>query len=135
MVGAAVLLAGCVEPFQARDEAAIREVMAGQEQAWDRGDIDAFMSGYADDICFIGRKGLTCGKEKVTANYRESYPDRSAMGDLTFGISEVKGAGGGHAWLTGTWQLQRTSDTLAGGFSLLWQKRTEGWRIIRDHSY
>ena len=109
--------------------------MAAQEAAWDRGDIRGFMRGYAEDICFIGKKGRTCGKEAVTLNYEKNYPDRAAMGDLRFVLHEVVPAGADHAWVTGTWELFRTADTLGGGFSLLWRKDTDGWHIIRDHTY
>lgn len=117
------------------DGTAIRQVMAEQEAAWDRGDIRGYMAGYAEDICFIGRRGRTCGKEAVTRNYEKNYPDRAAMGDLHFVLHEVLPAGGEHAWVTGTWELFRTADTLGGGFSLLWRNGPDGWRILRDHSY
>ncbi len=125
----------CTGPFTLEDDAAIRAVMAGQEAAWDQGDIPGFMEGYSDTVCFVSRMGTTCGRAAVTANYARNYPDKDAMGDLTFGIQEVLPAGGGHAWLTGTWRLTRASDTLDGGFSLLWVKEAEGWRIARDHTY
>lgn len=141
LLSAMGMVVGCGKPpapsqpsFTAVDEAAIRAVMAAQEQAWDAGDIDGFMEGYADSICFIGRK-MTCGKGRVTANYKERYPDRAAMGDLTFGITDLRDAGADHAWLTGTYQLTRIQDTLSGGFSLLWKRMPDGWRIVRDHSY
>ena len=129
------LVVACTPAFQPADEAAIRQVMAEQERAWDAGDIPAFMEGYADSVCFIGSKGRTCGREAVTANYLRSYPDQAAMGDLAFGITEVLPAGPSHAWCTGTWTLFRTADTIGGGFSLLWAKQAEGWRIVRDHTY
>lgn len=128
-------LAACQQPFAGQDEAAIRTVMADQEKAWDRGDITGFMQGYADSVCFISRKGRTCGKQAVTAHYFESYPDKAAMGDLDFGGLEVLGAGPDHAWCTGTWELRRAQDTIGGGFSLFWAKGPEGWRITRDHTY
>lgn len=109
--------------------------MAQQEAAWDRGDIPTYMEGYADDVCFTSGKGSTCGREAVTNNYLRKYPDKAAMGDLTFGIDELLPAGNGHAWLTGTWQLVRSADTLGGGFSLLWKNEGKNWRIVRDHSY
>lgn len=109
--------------------------MADQELAWDRGDIPGFMAGYADDICFIGRSGRTCGKDQVTRNYEKNYPDRAAMGDLRFGVQEVLLTDPEHAWVTGTWELFRAVDTVGGGFSLLWRRDSEGWRIIRDHTY
>jgi ketosteroid isomerase-like protein len=129
----ACFLVSCTQ--SASDEQLIRAVLAEQEAAWDRGDIPGFMEGYADPVCFISKKGMTCGKTEVTANYLRSYPDEQTMGDLTFDIHEVLPAGKDHAWVTGTWQLDRTVDTVGGGFSLLWVKETAGWRILRDHTY
>ncbi len=128
-----VLLVACTGPTRP-DEEAIRAVMADQEAAWDSGDIPGFMEGYSQDICFVGERGRTCGKAEVTANYLKSYPDKSAMGDLTFSIHEVVPAGASNAWVSGTWLLYRTADTLGGSFSLLWQKEEQGWRILRDHT-
>ncbi len=130
-----VLLVACAHRFGAADERAIRAAMQDQEQAWDAGDIDAFMQGYSDSICFVDRRGMECGKATVTARYRSHYPDRKAMGDLTFGITEVRPAGGDHAWVTGNWELRRVADTIGGGFSLLWERERAGWRIVRDHTY
>ncbi|MBK6628761.1 MAG: nuclear transport factor 2 family protein [Flavobacteriales bacterium] len=114
---------------------AITHVMAEQEAAWDRGDIRGFMAGYTEAACFITAKERTCGREAVTQRYLKRYPDKSAMGDLRFGISEVLAVGQEHAWCTGTWTLVRSADTLSGGFSLLWQRETDGWRVVRDHTY
>ncbi len=124
-----------VHAFGIEDEQAIRSVMSDQESAWDRGDIAGFMAGYTDTVVFLSPQGTTRGREAVTANYVRSYPDASAMGDLTFGINEVVPAGADHAWSTGTWRLVRSADTLSGAYSLLWVRQAEGWRIARDHTY
>ncbi len=116
-------------------EAAIRQVMADQEAAWDRGDIPGFMDGYADTVCFIGPNSRTCGREAVQARYMQRYPDRASMGDLSFGIDEVVIAGDRNAWLTGTWRLVRAADTLGGGFALFWAHGPDGWRVARDMTY
>lgn len=130
-----LILASCTSEPVEDPIKEIRAVMSAQEAAWDRGDIPAFMAGYSDTICFIGRHQRTCGREAVTANYQRRYPDQRSMGDLAFGIHEVLMAGDRHAWSTGTWELTRTTDTLGGGFSLLWRKEAAGWRIVRDHTY
>lgn len=109
--------------------------MEGQEAAWDNGDIDGFMTWYADSICFHSPRGNTCGKAQVTENYKHSYPTKEAMGDLEFDLHEVVPAGADHAWVSGSWALNRSSDTLAGAFALLWARQAEGWRIVRDHTY
>jgi ketosteroid isomerase-like protein len=129
------MIVGCQPSFRSTDEAAIRQVMANQEKAWDAGDIPGFMVGYADSVCFIGKTSRTCGKANVTANYLKNYPDKEAMGDLFFDGLEVIPAGFDHAWVTGRWRLFRVGDTLGGGFSLLWVREAEGWRILRDHTY
>ncbi|MBL7963323.1 MAG: nuclear transport factor 2 family protein [Flavobacteriales bacterium] len=129
------MMTGCGPRFTSTDREAIKSVMQAQEVAWNAGDLAGFMAGYVDTVCFIGRSGLTCGREAVTANYRKGYPDRVAMGRLSFGVTELLPVDAHHAWLTGTWRLERTADTLAGGFTLLWTKGGEGWRIARDHSH
>lgn len=128
-------LVACTPAFSPSDEEAIRAVMHEQESAWNEGDIPGFMAGYWEDVVFISPKGLTHGSDGVQANYERSYPDGSAMGRLTFGVHEVTAAGGRHAWVSGTWSLLRSADTLSGGFSLLWEQRAGSWRIVRDHSY
>jgi ketosteroid isomerase-like protein len=121
--------------FSQADDSAIRAAMAAQEMAWDRADIDGFMQPYADAVCFLSPKGRICGRAAVTANYRRSYPDAAAMGDLAFDVTEVVPAGTDHAWVTGEWRLSRSDDTLSGAFSLLWQRQAKGWRITRDHTH
>ncbi|MFZ1686627.1 MAG: SgcJ/EcaC family oxidoreductase [Flavobacteriales bacterium] len=125
---------GAGQGFGPAERDAIALVMSLQEKAWDAGDLQGFMDGYWDEVCFLGKADQNCGRDAVTARYKKSYPDAAAMGDLTFTTIEVLPAGEGHAWCTGTWKLIRTADTLAGRFSLLWQQREGEWRILRDHS-
>lgn len=129
-----LLAAACASPYTSADRTAIASVMSAQEKAWDSADIEGFMDGYWDEVCFLGKTGQNCGRDSVTARYKRSYPDAAAMGNLTFGTIEVLPAGEDHAWCTGTWRLERTADTLNGRFSLLWQRRGAEWRILRDHS-
>ena len=125
----------CTTPAGTPTDDAIRIEMDHQVHAWNTGDIPGFMEAYADNACFIGAGGRTCGKAVVTARYRQHYPDRAAMGHLLFDQLEVLEAGAEHAWCTGHWQLLRSQDTLSGGFSLFWERAPEGWRILRDHTY
>lgn len=134
MAAVVLLLVSCA-PRTVFDQDAIRAALAAQQTAWNAGDIPGFMAYYADTVCFTSPRGTTCGREKVMANYLRSYPDKAAMGSLVFGLHEVLPAGAQHAWVTGTWALHRTADTLSGGFSLLWVEGPGGWRIARDHTW
>ncbi|MEO7080859.1 MAG: DUF4440 domain-containing protein [Flavobacteriales bacterium] len=130
-----LLIACGSRQFKPADKEAIRAVMAKQEAAWNSGNIAGYMEGYSDSICFISTQERNCGKELVTARYERRYPDREAMGQLDFAGLEVLAAGSDHAWCTGAWRLIRSQDTLSGGFSLLWERTADGWKILRDQSY
>ena len=52
-------------------EDAVRAVLSEQQTAWNRGDVDAFMSGYesSDATTFVGAT-ITRGYRQVLENYR-----------------------------------------------------------------
>lgn len=120
------------------DRARILERMSAQEAAWNAGDLDGFMAAYwrSDSLLFVGSRGPSRGWDTTLDNYRRSYPDRAAMGQLTFGVEELTFAGQDHALMLGSWRLDRTEglDTLSGWFSLVWERKQGDWVIVRDHS-
>ncbi len=118
------------------DVQAIRQVLSEQQTAWNQGDLEAFMQGYwrSDSLKFIGSRGITYGWQSTLDNYQESYPDRSAMGELTFKIIEVKILAEDAAFVIGQWALKRKKDRPKGHFTLLWRKIDEEWVIVADHS-
>ncbi len=120
------------------DRARILERMSAQEAAWNAGDLDGFMAAYwrSDSLLFVGSRGPSRGWDTTLDNYRRSYPDRMAMGQLTFGVEELTFAGQDHALMLGSWRLDRTEglDTLSGWFSLVWERKQGDWVIVRDHS-
>ncbi|MBK6930224.1 MAG: DUF4440 domain-containing protein [Saprospirales bacterium] len=115
---------------------AIRAVMAAQEAAWNRGDLEAFMEGYwrSDSLTFIGSKGLTLGWRQTLENYQKGYPDRDAMGKLSFSIISIELLSPKSAFVIGKWHLARNAGDLSGHFTLLWKKIKGHWVIVADHS-
>ena len=119
-------------------EQAIRRVLNDQAQAWNRGDIDAYMTGYdnSPETTFIG-KTVQHGYQDVLRNYHQRYPTRAKMGTLTFSDLAVKLLGQDYASVTGRFHLKRTAaaggDT-SGVFSLLFQRTRMGWKVILDHT-
>lgn len=127
---------GQAAPPEDSPRAAITAVLAEQQAAWNRGDVDAFMKGYWDspDLTFSGSSGITRGWQPVLARYRKNYPDQKAMGHLDFSALEVRPLGKDAALVLGRWHLQRDSDQLGGVFTLVFQRFPDGWRIIHDHT-
>jgi ketosteroid isomerase-like protein len=119
----------------AKDLAAIRAVLDEQAAAWNRGDIDAYMAGYArsDDTMFVGTD-VTRGWTKVRDRYKAKYDSRAKMGTLVFSDVDLRPLGGDDVVVTGAWKLTRDADTPHGRFTLIFHRRPEGWRIVYDHS-
>jgi uncharacterized protein (TIGR02246 family) len=118
------------------DRTAIRAVLDAQQEAWNRGDINAFLTGYwhSPDLTFSGSNGIFRGWDAVQARYKKNYPGRSAMGTLDFSNLEFRFLGPNAALVLGHWHLKREKDELGGVFSLVWRRFPEGWRIIHDHT-
>ncbi len=129
---------GCraLSPAPEADRAAIRDVLAAQVAAWNRGDIEAFMDGYArtDSLRFASGGSVQRGWAAALERYQASYPSRAAMGTLAFQQLDVRVLGPTSALVFGRWQLARASDTPSGLFTLLFMRRADGWRIVHDHT-
>jgi ketosteroid isomerase-like protein len=132
-LGASTRFAGAAE---GSDEGQIRQLLLMQTNAWNRGDLDSFMAGYwkSDETAFVSANGITRGWQSVLDRYRKNYPDRKAMGQLTFSGLEVHVLCRDAAFAIGQFELQRENDKPAGIFTLDFRKFPDGWRIIVDHT-
>ena len=116
--------------------AGVREVLVRQQAAWNRGDVDEFLAGYwnSDRTVFAGSNGILHGWQALRQRYRRSYPDRRAMGRLTFSHLEITSLCTSSALVLGEWHLDRESGPVGGVFSLVLRRLPEGWRIVADHT-
>ena len=133
------ILASCLSlslSAQSKDETEVRNVLAKQSAAWNRGDIDAFMVGYweNDSLMFIGKSGVTYGYKNTLSNYKKNYPDTTVMGKLTFTLIHVKQLSPEYFHVTGKYYLTRTIGDASGHFTLVFRKINGKWVIISDHS-
>ncbi len=141
---ALLVLSTCLAPFlfrpvlqpQSSEQAAIRALLETQAIAWNNGDIEGFMAGYwkSDQTEFVGMNGIWRGWQALLDRYRRSYPDRHAMGRLTFSDLEITMLSPDAAYIVGRYQLEREKDRPAGIFTLVARKFPEGWRIVHDHT-
>lgn len=116
-------------------EITIIQIMEKQATAWNEGNIDGFMKYYWNDpqLTFVSKRGVSKGWQKVYDNYKISYPDKSAMGILTFGDLVIEAIGNKTIMVTGSWHLQK--DEEAGGwFTLIFKKIKKDWFIVYDHT-
>ncbi len=140
----ALLVAGCAAlnpepralPEATPDADAIRAVLGAQVDAWNAGSVRGFMEGYAqtDSLRFASGGNVRAGWQAALDAYERGYPDRAAMGTLRFDSLDVRLLAPTWAVVFGQWHLQREDDEPNGLFTLLFQKRPEGWRVLHDHT-
>lgn len=141
LLGGSLFLAACAAPAVApapspEATAAIRAVLDAQVHAWNEGSVRRFMDGYAqtEDLRFASGGNVRTGWQATLDGYERGYPDGAAMGTLRFDSLDVRVLAPTWAVVFGRWRLDRAEDTPNGLFTLLFERRPEGWRIVHDHT-
>jgi ketosteroid isomerase-like protein len=119
------------------DRAAITAVLDAQVGAWNRGDLAAYMEGYAkiDALVFTSGGKVRRGWQTTFDTYQARYgQDPTAMGKLVFQIDTIDAVGADGAVVLGTWILTDSPHDGRGIFSVVLERRPEGWRIVHDHT-
>ncbi len=121
---------------QENDKILILKLLEDQRKAWNKGNIVDYMEGYlkSDSLVFVGKSGPKYGWDNTLANYKKAYPDKNAMGFLSFDIKEVRLISADHAFVLGAWHLKREKDEPKGFFTLILKKINGEWKVIADHS-
>jgi len=119
-----------------KEVAAVRAVIEAQQAAWNRGDIEGFMAGYANEetTTFVSGDTVTRGWQTVLDRYRKNYDSRAKMGTLTFSELDFKPLSPFYIMATGRWQLAREADAPRGRFTLIFRRTAGGWRVVHDHT-
>ena len=122
----------------ASPEAAIRNVLQSQVDAWNRHDLEAFMAGYwnSPSLTFFSGATETHGWQETLERYRKHYQaPGTEMGKLEFSDLQVEMLGPSSAFVRGKFQLTLSNGKQPHGlFTLVFRQFPDGWKIIHDHS-
>jgi beta-aspartyl-peptidase (threonine type) len=119
-------------------QAAIRQVLDKQVEAWNRQDLQAFMQGYwhSPQLTFFSGATVYRGWDNALERYRKAYQSEGRqMGKLQFSDLKIETLSPTVAFVRGAFHL-----TMPGGkerqgiFTLVFRKFPHGWRIIHDHT-
>jgi hypothetical protein len=114
---------------------AIKKILTTQKECWNNGDIDGFMKGYwnSEELIFTSLNHKPAyGWKNTLERYKNSYPTKSSMGELKFGIVNVKLISDTTSTLFGKWELIREKDHPNGLFWLDLKKFDKNWLITKD---
>jgi ketosteroid isomerase-like protein len=140
LVATALLAAQQPDPLHtaSRQELNIIKVLLAQENAWNKGDLAGYVSGFKDspDTLFITHQ-IFRGFAGLLDEYKRDYPNRAAMGTLSFSDLEVHPLDENFAVVTGRYRLERgkkEGGNAEGLFSLVFENTDNGWKIVVDHT-
>ena len=112
----------------------VTKVLLQQENAWNKGDLDSYISHYkdaADTQAILA--GPTRGLANIRSAFHVSYPNRDSMGQLQQTEIEVRALGEDHALAVGKYHLQRSrksgGDT-DGMFVEVLEKTGNVWQVV-----
>ncbi len=119
-------------------KASVENVLHQQVEAWNRHDLDAFMSGYwnSPDLTFFSGAKEVSGWQPTLERYRKTYQGEGReMGKLEFSELNVQALGNDAAFVRGAWHLTMPDGkTPHGLFTLVFRKFSDGWKIVHDHT-
>lgn len=117
---------------------AIEGMLHMQQEAWNRHDLDAFMSGYwnSPELTFFSGANEHDGWKAAISRYRQAYASPGhEMGKLDFSNLRIEMLGPDAAFVRGAWHLTMADGkTPHGLFTLVFRKLPEGWKIVHDHT-
>jgi beta-aspartyl-peptidase (threonine type) len=117
---------------------AIRKVIDDQQAAWNRKDLEGFMSGYwnSPELTFFSGARESKGWQAALDRYKKNYQSAGhEMGRLEFANLRIEMLGPDAAFVRGEFHLTMSDGKKPQGlFTLIFRKFPDGWKIIHDHS-
>lgn len=139
-----ILAAGCAtqpapsshlsSAIEAQETAAISAVLQAQDEAWNRGDIPAFMAGYwkSPDLRFASGGNIARGWDATLERYEKRYDTPEKMGQLITSDYEIELLSADAAIAHGSWMLEVDGDNPSGLYTLVMRKIGGEWVIVSD---
>ena len=117
---------------------AVERVLRTQQEAWNKHNLEDFMSGYwnSPDLTFFSGAHETSGWQGALERYRKTYQSEGKeMGKLEFSNLRIEPLGADAAFVRGAWHLTLSDGkTPHGLFTLVFRRFPEGWKIIHDQT-
>lgn len=113
----------------------IQSVIDKQKILWNEENIEGFMGYYwkSEKFTFQSGNQRLHGWDALLSRYKTSYSGEN-MGVLDFTDVEIRVLSSDFAYVLGRWKLKLKDTVREGLFTIIFQRMSEGWRIIHDHT-
>jgi uncharacterized protein (TIGR02246 family) len=117
-----------------KEQLDVAKVVLAQEDAWNHGDLTAYLSYYKDapdTQAILG--GPVRGLPAIRAAFRENFPSSTSMGTLEQSAVQVRELGDNFALAIGKYTLNRPhkdGGEATGSFTEVLERTPAGWKII-----
>lgn len=116
----------------------IAALVARQEKAWNKGDLDAFLNDYlrSSQVTYVSNGNVKRGYDAIREHYLQRYGNsKASMGQLRLSDLEVTDIGDKHVLCIGKFTVFHHAHVpIYGRFSLIFVKSKGEWKIMYDHS-
>jgi len=118
-----------------RERAAIEAVIRDMEAAWNRGDFEGYMAGFANpDVVFVSRGRMQKDWQGTLDHYVRDYGgDAERRGHLRFSNIRIEMLAPDAAQLISDFKLDRPENPQEGINTRLMRKRGGRWVIALNH--
>lgn len=136
---AILAVAACSPPAPSVAELrdAARVMLARSQGAWNRGDLEAFLSDYAADSAtgFVAEGRVHYGFDWIRQRYAPAFRAGADRDSLRFESVAARPLGPDHALITARYALfDGERVTSSGPFTLVMHRTDGAWKIIHDHT-
>jgi uncharacterized protein (TIGR02246 family) len=138
-VVALATVVGCSPPAPSAPDptAEITAMLTHSAGAWNAGDLDGFVSDYANDpsTSFMAGGQPQYGHDWIRAHYAPRFEPGAERDSLHFENIATRTLGPGYAMATARFVLSRgDSVTSSGPFTLVLHRMDGRWKILHDHT-
>lgn len=119
------------------DQRAVLHVLHDQQSCWNKGDLKGFMAGYwnSPELSFYSGGDARKGWKETYERFQKRYQaEGKEMGKLTFSELTADRLSQKTMLVRGRWKLDLAKETPHGLFTLIVEKKLDGWRITHDHT-
>ena len=112
-------------------------MLESSAEAWNRGDLEAFLSDYQDapSTTYVVSGGVLSGVDEIRDNYAAKFGPGAERDSLRFESVQVRTLSTTIGIVTARWILHDNGVVRAAGpFPLVMRLTRAGWKITHDHS-